>query len=193
MKIERIVCGDYQENAYLVDDRILIDPGDDLDALRAAGKCETILLTHGHFDHMLAAEPLQKETGAEVWIHESDEPMLKDEALSVYNPEVSRLTQPKEIQSKTFREGDAAAGFTVLHTPGHTSGSVCFYKESEGILFSGDTLFRAGFGRTDMPGGSRRELYQSLMRLLALPDETVVYPGHGEATTIGEERRRYGK
>lgn len=190
MKIERIVCGAYAENAYCIDGELLIDSGDDLPALaRLAGGIKAILLTHGHFDHMLAAEELQKRTGVPVYVHPLDAPMLSDASLSAYNPEVSSLPQPGHIACTAYPE--SLFGFRVLHTPGHTPGSVCLYREEEKVLFSGDTLFQAGFGRTDLAGGSMHQLLSSLRTLLALPRDVRVYPGHGESTTIDEECRRY--
>ena len=190
MKIERIVCGAYAENAYCIDGELLIDPGDDLPTLaRIAGGIKAILLTHGHFDHMLAAEELQKRTGVPVYVHPLDAPMLSDASLSAYNPEVSSLPQPGHIACTAYPE--SLFGFRVLHTPGHTPGSVCLYREEEKVLFSGDTLFQAGFGRTDLAGGSMHQLLSSLRTLLALPRDVRVYPGHGESTTIDEECRRY--
>lgn len=190
MKIEKIVCGAYAENAYCIDGELLIDPGDDLPTLaRLAGGIKAILLTHGHFDHMLAAEELQKRTGVPVYVHPLDAPMLSDASLSAYNPEVSSLPQPGHIAYTAYPE--SLFGFRVLHTPGHTPGSVCLYREEEKVLFSGDTLFRAGFGRTDLAGGSMHQLLSSLRTLLALPRDVRVYPGHGESTTIDEECRRY--
>ena len=124
MKIERIVCGAYAENAYCIDGELLIDPGDDLPTLaRIAGGIKAILLTHGHFDHMLAAEELQKRTGVPVYVHPLDAPMLSDASLSAYNPEVSSLPQPGHIACTAYPE--SLFGFRVLHTPGHTPGSVC--------------------------------------------------------------------
>ena len=190
MKIEKIVCGAYAENAYCIDGELLIDPGDDLPTLaRLAGGIKAILLTHGHFDHMLAAEELQKRTGVPVYVHPLDAPMLSDASLSAYNPEVSSLPQPGHIACTAYPE--SLFGFRVLHTPGHTPGSVCLHHEGEKVLFSGDTLFRAGFGRTDLAGGSMHQLLSSLRTLLALPRDVRVYPGHGESTTIDEECRRY--
>lgn len=190
MKIEKIVCGAYAENAYCIDGELLIDPGDDLPALaRLAGGIKAILLTHGHFDHMLAAEKLQERTGVPVYVHPLDAPMLSDASLSAYNPKVSSLPQPGHIAYTAYPE--SLFGFRVLHTPGHTPGSVCLYHEAEKVLFSGDTLFRAGFGRTDLAGGNMHQLLSSLRTLLALPRDIKVYPGHGESTTIDEECRRY--
>ncbi len=191
LDIQRVVCGAYQENAYVVNGDILIDPGDGLEALMAA--CphpRAILLTHGHFDHMLAAEEMQKMTGAPVYIHGADVGMLSDAALSMYDSGVANLPMPAAIAHRTY--GASFENFRVIHTPGHTPGSICLYDATEGILFSGDTLFRAGFGRTDLAGGSMSRMISSIRALFKLPPETVAYPGHGEDTTLAEERGRYG-
>lgn len=192
MDIKRIVCGAYAANAYIINDELVIDPGDDLAKLRAAlPEPKAILLTHGHFDHMLSAEALQKESGAEVYVHPADKPMLCDSELSVYDQSVCVQPAPEDVECTDYPE--ALYGFRVIHTPGHSGGSVCLYNEEEGVLFSGDTLFRAGFGRYDLPGGDPRRLVNSLEELFRLPDDTKVYPGHGDTTTIGDERRRYGR
>ena len=190
MKIKRIVCGAYDENAYLVNDSVLIDPGDGLGALtKQCKKLSAILLTHGHFDHTIACAPLQKAFGAKVYIDMNDAPMLTDQALSAYDPAACSLELPSELD---FCElGSEAFGLKVLRTPGHSKGSVCFYSEDEGILFSGDTLFKAGFGRMDLTGGSAIDMRRSLFELFKLPDDVTVYPGHGDSTTIGAEKRRY--
>ena len=192
MKIERVVCGLYAANAYIINDELLIDPGDDAAALmKALPQPKAILLTHGHFDHMLAAETIQQKTDAPVYVHPEDAAMLTDAGLSVYNKAASTLPQPENVETIDYPE--ELFGFKVLHTPGHSEGSVCLYNEAEGVLISGDTLFRAGYGRYDLPGGNVNKLVGSLNRLLALPEDTKVYPGHGEMTTIGDERRRYGR
>lgn len=192
MDIKRVECGLYAANAYIIDGKYIVDPGDDITALRnAVEKPEAILLTHGHFDHMLAAELLQQENDCRVYVHPADKAMLNDERLSAYNPAASVLPQPKNISATDYPE--ELFGFRVIHTPGHTPGCVCLYNEAEKVLFSGDTLFRAGFGRYDLPGGDMHKLMESLRLLLSLPGDTRVYPGHGEMTTIYDECRRYGR
>ncbi|MBQ3574457.1 MAG: MBL fold metallo-hydrolase [Clostridia bacterium] len=202
-KITRIECGMYAENAYLIcpeegNKAILIDPGDDLNRIKRyladSGKTlGAILLTHGHFDHMLAAEPLNKITGANVYVHAGDENMLCDERLCAYDPNVSRLPCPKDIEAEILEDSVDLFGlhFDVLHTPGHTPGSVCYYDKENKVLFSGDTLFCAGFGRMDLPGGSAKEMRTSLKKLFDLPGDVKVYSGHGCETTIADERGRY--
>ncbi len=186
------VVGFYQVNCYLLHDgkgrAVCLDPGDDadllLERLAARGaRLEAILLTHAHWDHVGAVADLAEAHGAPVLLHEADVPLLAQ-----WSP---RPVRPARL----LTDGDAvrAGGFAfrVLHTPGHTPGSLCFLLEAgEPWLFSGDTLFRGTVGRTDFPGGSAADLRRSLRtKLLPLPDATVVYPGHGDPTTMGRERR----
>ena len=199
---QTIVCGAYAENAYLLlpenrADALLIDPGDDLDALqsaiRASGRAlGAILLTHGHFDHILAAEPLAAEFGAPVYAHADECARLNNPFQNSYNADCSVLPCPKALNAIPLADSVEVCGirFDVLHTAGHTPGSVCYYDPENARLFSGDTLFCGGVGRTDLFGGSQEEIVESVMKLLGLPGETKVYPGHGESTTIEAERRR---
>lgn len=200
--IQKIACGLLQENCYIVqaegrDDCVVVDPGDDYSKLKTAigeRRVGAILLTHGHFDHIMAAGPLAADCGAPVYVGAADEEMLNDAEKSGYagmmgNP---RADWPP-IGATPYGDGVSVCGmdFTVLPTPGHSRGSVCLYLEGEGVLFSGDTMFRAGYGRLDLYGGNMRSMIDSLKKLFALPQGVKVYPGHGDATTIGEERARY--
>ena len=202
--IQTLVCGAYQENAYLIlpevgDECFIIDPGDDVELLRSAirqsgRKLCAILLTHMHFDHMLGAESLIADSGAKLYAYGPDALHLNDTYYNRYNEEVSVQRAPETLAPLPLAESLGLCGvhFKLLPTPGHTEGSVCFYDEENARLFSGDTLFCAGFGRTDLPTGSTAQLRRSLLFLLKnLPEQTHVYPGHGCETCISEERRRY--
>jgi len=201
--IKTIICGAYQENCYMLcpedsRDAVLIDPGDDLFALKraladAGRQLKAILLTHGHFDHTLSAQPLSRITGAPVYIHEKDMEILCDSEKNGYNAMCSTQPSPTELLADPLEEKISIAGmeFELLHTPGHTRGSVCFYDRENARLFSGDTLFCAGFGRMDLYGGSASAMRASLRQLFALPGETRVYSGHGCETDIASERMRY--
>lgn len=161
---------------------LVIDPGADVDAIAAAAEkegltIEAIVLTHGHGDHTAGAAELKERTGATVWMHEAEAGGRAD---------ADRLLSGGEDR---IRLGEIE--FRVLHTPGHTPGGICLY--AEGSLFTGDTLFVGDSGRTDLAGGDRPTLGASIRRLMQLPDDTVVYPGHDygptRTSTIGWEKR----
>lgn len=159
---------------------VVIDPGAEPERIREAcegRRIEAILLTHGHFDHIGGVKALAKD-GAEIVIHRDDAPMLGSSELNAGWLVGDYVTAP--AATKTVDEGDtitfAGVTFTVLHTPGHTPGSVC-YQTGE-WLFTGDTLFHYGYGRTDLPGGSMRQLADSLRRLQPLAQQYEIFPGH---------------
>lgn len=195
MKWQVYAVGGYQANCYLVWDEqknaVVIDAGAEPERLLRRVQEEglsvkALLLTHAHFDHMLAVNALQQATGAPLYLHESEAPALSDPAVSL----LSLCSTPCRLTAdRVLRDGDTvtagALTFTALHTAGHTVGSCCYL--CDGVLFAGDTLFAGSVGRTDFPGGSYADQSASLRRLAALPPETVVLPGHGEATTIGRE------
>ncbi len=172
--------------------------------LSAAGGL-TILATHGHLDHLWGAAWACEQWHTPVLMHEADIPMAKAmqaqyDLFGIGGTPIPFPLEPLPVnQSVSPQDGLSAqrsvlcqrSGLTILSTPGHTPGSVCFYFPEDGILFSGDTLFQMGYGRTDLPGGDIQQLWHSLDLLLALPPETVVYPGHGAPTTIAAERRRW--
>lgn len=202
INIKSVCCGMIQENAYIVSvegrgDCVVVDPGDEYEKLKAAlGELRVgaILLTHGHFDHLMAAGEMAEEYGAPVYAAEADFEMLNDAAINGYANLIGvNRVDWVPITAVPYGEALSACGldFSVLPTPGHSRGSVCLYLKNEGVLFSGDTLFRAGYGRLDLHGGNMNSMIQSLKGLFALPGEVRVYPGHGGATTIGEERARY--
>lgn len=202
MKIEKYVVGIIGTNCYLVineetKEAVLIDPGayplKIRNAVKEAGlKIKAVLLTHAHFDHIMGLDDVRKEFQVPVYVEEADLNMMTDGSRNLSVNYVNGGYQYKD--ATPVKDGQileiAGMQFKVIHTPGHTPGGCCYYMEKEGVLFSGDTLFQASVGRSDFPGGSASELVRSVKeKLLALPDETHVYPGHMDETTIGYERR----
>src|SRR5437763_8553978 len=185
------VIGDEQSREAMV-----IDPGDEiervLEAVRKHGlKVTLIVVTHAHIDHIGGAAKLKAATGAPVVMNQSDSALLK--RLAVQALWIGMRAPGRQKIDSSAGDGDKLrAGnleASVIHTPGHTEGSVCLYFEAEKKLIAGDTLFAGSIGRTDLPGGSMQKIMRSLHdTVMALPDETVVVPGHGELTTIGDER-----
>jgi hydroxyacylglutathione hydrolase len=200
--IEELVVGPLQTNCYIVVDEdtreaIIIDPGGDaaqilsaVDRLKA--EVRLAINTHGHFDHIMANREIVEATGAPLAIHPDDAGMLTN-PLRSFSFFLGKF-RPGPAASVQLEEGGqvqvGSAVFQVLHTPGHSAGSVSLWCSEEKVLFSGDVLFNMGIGRTDFPGGSYKTLLKSIReKLFTLPDDTVVYPGHGPRTTIGNERR----
>ena len=189
LNVHALVLGAYQTNCYIIHDDAsktccVIDPGyqseDILDKLTDLGlTLEAILLTHGHFDHVGAVRDLVADTGCAVYLCAEDLNMP------------ANLTAGQLYYTNTYAEGSqlhlAGLDITVLHTPGHTPGSVCLLVDS--TLFAGDTLFAGSCGRTDLPGGSWEQMQQSLKRLSQIEANLWVLPGHGESTTLNEEKR----
>jgi glyoxylase-like metal-dependent hydrolase (beta-lactamase superfamily II) len=175
---------------------IVVDPGDDVPGImarvrRLALNVKQILITHAHIDHIAGAQRLKALTGAPILYHESDLAMVRimDLQASWLAIETPVVLPPDEglTDGQTFVvEGISG---TVLHTPGHTPGSVCLYLPEHSLLLAGDTLFAGTVGRTDLPGGDAKTLIRSVRdKLMMLPDETTVLPGHGALTSIGRER-----
>ena len=217
-KIEPVIVGSIETNCWLypLDDLpgreqrcVVIDPGDEAALIIARLHelhwiPEFIFLTHGHFDHVAALPDLLEAYGGhpQIGIHPLDAHYLGKDALAFHrdsfaaaggNPVyVDSLWKPLPEANILFEEGDMAGPFKVLHLPGHTPGSIGFYDEKAGVLFSGDTLFRGAYGRTDLPGGNPAHLRQSLKRLFSMNKEIHVCPGHGPGTTIGEEEQTLG-
>ncbi len=198
--IKRLVVGYLSANCYVVGlksggEGMVIDPGGNPDeilrAITDSGlEITTIVLTHGHSDHIAALYDIQDRTGAQVAIHAEDADFL--EGRSSLSSQFGISYKTPLPPDRLLREGDVidigGLSFTVVHTPGHTPGSICLL--SDNMVFTGDTIFHRGIGTTLMPGSSRRQLLESIhSRLMALPDKTVIYPGHGRETTIGAERR----
>jgi hydroxyacylglutathione hydrolase len=182
-------------------DAIVVDPGDELDRILAVLRrhdlrCRTILNTHTHIDHVGANAALKEATGAKLLLHEADLPLYDN--LNVQSEWMGGMVPPpaRAKVDDHVHQGDRVKAGTVvadvLHTPGHTPGSICFHIDgSEPVLLSGDTLFAGSIGRTDLWGGDHDQEIESIRRrLLTLDDGTRVIPGHGPETTIGRERRR---
>ncbi len=199
MIIQKMVVGAVMTNCFIVSDEqtkdaLVIDPG--AGAEQIAGylhsnelQLRAILLTHGHFDHILAADRLRADFRAKVYCLDAEKELAEDDNLNAGRMFRFRQTVTPD---ETFRDGEVlsfgALCCRVIATPGHTKGGACFYFEQEGCLFSGDTLFFESVGRTDLPTGNAAELVRSIKeRLFVLPGETKVYPGHGVPTTIGYE------
>jgi len=198
---EILTVGPLQCNCSILGDEatheaMVIDPGDDIEDIvarlrRRKLQVKQIVITHAHIDHVGGAMKLRALTGAPILLNQNDYALLKMldmQAAWIGMPAPGEVKIDASIRhEETLRAGSLSAN--ILHTPGHTEGSVCLYLPAEKLLIAGDTLFAGGIGRTDLPGGSFEKIMRSLHeRVLALPDETVVIPGHGPKTTIGEER-----
>ena len=174
----------------------VIDPGGNPERIlaeveRLGLSIKYVLNTHAHFDHTDANGAIVRATGATLALHPLELPLLKASGGAAL---FGLQADPSPLPELELRDGDelevGTLRFQVLHTPGHTPGHVCFYEQAEGVLFDGDVLFQRSIGRTDLPGGNYRQMMDSIQRVLfALPEETVVYSGHGPATTIGDEKR----
>ena len=202
MKIEKFVLGPVGTNCYIVsnDDTMecfIVDvaacPPEFVSHIKNAGlTVKAVLLTHGHFDHIMGLDRFLEEFPVPVYACAAEKDVLESSQL---NSSAGMLGQPYTFTGARFvKDGDlldvAGMKIQVIQTPGHTIGGCCYYIADENVLFSGDTLFRASVGRTDLPTGSMSALVRSVTdRLLVLPDETRVYPGHMEETTIGYEKQ----
>ncbi len=201
LKIGRTVLGNVETNCYFVyNDKekkaLVFDPGDDgngiYEKLKNKGfTVAGIALTHGHFDNILGVKALKERSGCLVYAPCTEEGLLLDPEKNC----TADIGRPLSLKADVFlRDGEVrdidGISFKTLLTPGHTGGSACFYFEEEGFLISGDTLFAGSVGRTDLPTGNMGELVRSIKdKLMTLPDETVVYPGHGPETTLGDEKK----
>lgn len=198
MILKKLVVGPLATNCYIVGSEsgkegMIIDPGDEAEVILRNVKdlkleIKSIVLTHAHIDHIGALKEVKEATFAEVAIHSDEAQALQEKSVSTLLG-LSYPTPPPP--DRLLRDGDSMdigdLHFQVLHTPGHSPGCICLL--GQGVMFSGDTLFNYGIGRTDLPGGSHSQLMNSIRtKLITLPDNTTVYPGHGPDTTIGAER-----
>ena len=201
-RIQTYVLGGVSTNCYLVfhdstKEAVVVDPADNgayvLNKCRELGVSpKAVLLTHGHFDHILAVEEICRAFSCQVYAGREEDRLLQDSSMNLST--IMGTERTIVCADVLVKEKDelslAGLKWNVLETPGHTAGSVCYYIPSEQILFSGDTLFAGSLGRTDLPTGDQKEIVSSIReKLLPLPEETKVFPGHGEGTTIGRERR----
>ena len=204
LNIAVFVCNPFRERCMLVWDRgpgaVIVDPGfcrpEERDALYACVEREklqpeAILLTHTHFDHVLGAAECAARFGIPAYLHPDDRARLQEYAAMAAPFQIPAAETDFPVRDVADGETLALAGmaFEVIHTPGHTPGGVCYYCRAAGDLFSGDTLFAGSIGRSDLPGGDYdREIVSIMEKLMPLPGETRVHPGHGGDTTIGAER-----
>ncbi len=202
MKLERFGLGIYDTNCYIIIDEeskkaAVIDPGDAPDEFlnyfeKKGYELEGILLTHGHWDHITGVEKLVAKYGVKIYAMQQEKELL---LLPQLNGSIQHREEVSLSVGIEFLEGGETLEFAgcvikVIATPGHTAGGCCYYIAEENVLFSGDTLFANTVGRWDLPTGSERVLKQSIReKLYILPEETVVYPGHMQSTTIGHEKK----
>jgi hydroxyacylglutathione hydrolase len=175
---------------------IVVDPGDDIPTIlaileRHQLKVKQIIITHAHIDHIAGAQKLKQVTGAPILYNQNDLPLVK--MMDVQAGWLGIATPNVAPPDASLSDGQtvSVSGITasILHTPGHTQGSICLYIPEQSLLLAGDTLFAGSVGRTDLPGGDTRQLINSIRsKLLLLPDQTIVVPGHGSLTQIGKER-----
>ena len=199
MILEKFVVGPLEENTYVIADEatkeaIVIDPGDEsdrvVDFIKDKGlQAKSIICTHAHFDHVGATGDIKKATGGKILIHRNDMEVYetaKDQA-AFWGYDIDDIPHPDGFldEGDDIRVGNL--NFKVMHTPGHSPGGLCLY--GEGILLTGDTIFKGSVGRTDFPGGSAEELKKSFRRLLGLPEDTKIYSGHGPDTSVGIEKK----
>jgi len=201
VRIVPIPNGMFAENCYVVVDEqagecAIVDPGEEAGLIlhkvqETGAKPVAIWLTHAHIDHVLGVPRIAEETGASIWLHSADRPLydaVPEQAAWFGLAAPPRLPAPDRQMVPGERLALGALSFDVRHAPGHSPGSVCLV--GPGVAFSGDVLFAGSIGRTDLPGGDFETLIASIEReLLPLPDDTIVYSGHGPETTIGRERR----
>lgn len=201
MRICRLTVGPISTNCYIIVEEskkraLIVDPGGDADRIMNKIKelqvsVEAILLTHGHFDHMLAADTLREKYQVKVYLGQDDSELIKNPMENVSGMFGKPMSTHADV---LLRDGQVLelAGFEikVLATPGHTKGGVCYYIEKETVAFSGDTIFQASVGRSDFPTGSGASLSKSIReKIFTLPEDTQLFPGHGDSTVVSYEKK----
>lgn len=201
MRICRLTVGPISTNCYIIVEEskkraLIVDPGGDADRIMNKIKelqvsVEAILLTHGHFDHMLAADTLREKYQMKVYLGQDDSELIKNPMENVSGMFGKPMSTHADV---LLRDGQVLelAGFEikVLATPGHTKGGVCYYIEKESVAFSGDTIFQASVGRSDFPTGSGASLSESIReKIFTLPEDTQLFPGHGDSTVVSYEKK----
>jgi len=218
LEIKQFIFGPFGTNTYVLNDEqghvLLVDPAcyDEYERQQLLGYIHqipnfkssiSILATHGHLDHLWGAKWATETWQTPVWMHEADIPMVNamQQQYELFGVRRTAESFPvQEISGLKSPISNLQSQISILHTPGHTPGSICLYfplspanplthSSTHPILLSGDTLFRMGYGRTDLPGGNMSQLISSLEHLFTLPPDTIVYPGHGDSTTIASETR----
>lgn len=198
MLIEKLVVGSFGANCYLLgceksSKGIVIDPGDEVERVQQKIRqmeidVEKIILTHGHPDHISAATALKEATGAVVMMHPDDTEVANNRILNMMlGIKTGSRFEPDEHLFDGQKIEVGGVILEVIHTPGHSRGSVCLV--AEGVVFTGDLLFAGGIGRCDLPGGDEEKMAESLKKIVQLDEDVKVYPGHGPSTTIGAESR----
>ena len=199
LKVGRMVLGMVETNCYFVYDTstmeaVVIDPAKDglYDKLAANGlKVSGILLTHGHFDHIMGTRELSERSGAKLYALDLEDEVCRNSNLNA-SEQIRRpyIAEPDVLLTDGEEFTIAGIRFRTIATPGHTIGSCCYYIESEKWLFTGDTLFCGSVGRSDLPTGSGKSLMESVEKLIdAFDDDVKIYPGHGDSSTIGDEKK----
>lgn len=206
MIVETVVVGAFQCNCTIIAcektrQAVIIDPGDEAHKIMEVIKhydldVKYLLHTHAHLDHIMATREIKEKTGAEILLHEDDNYIYNNLIMQASRFGFN-VKEPLKVDKFISHEEKISAGETintnVIHTPGHSPGSVCFHfnQEEKPFVFSGDTLFQRSIGRTDLWGGSHGQLLTSIKeRIFSLPEDTIVHPGHGNATTVWEEKKK---
>ncbi|ACZ00924.1 MBL fold metallo-hydrolase [Streptobacillus moniliformis] len=204
MEVIRFENYDYTSNTYVIisdEKTYIIDPGSKnmtkvLEYIKENDlNLTAVLLTHGHFDHILGLPMILEYKNVTVYIHENEKEFLYNGNLSLLlwaQTNQSYLTPCLENANiVTLKDGDRIDKFEIIHTPGHTNGGICYYNKEEKIIFTGDTLFKNTYGRVDLPTGDSEAMWKSIAKILKLERDTIIYPGHGDSTTVAMEYSFY--